>query len=88
MTTPTKDPTKRRTSNQQKGRQMDRLSAALMIALHEGVARTRSMAARRRQDAGVSTLEMVIIALGLMAVAGLLVAAITAAVTTRTNQLQ
>ncbi len=31
---------------------------------------------------------MVIIALGLMAVAGLLVAAVTAAVTTRTNQLQ
>ena len=41
-----------------------------------------------RDDAGVSTLEMVIIALGLMAVAGLLVAAITAAVTSRTNQIQ
>lgn len=41
-----------------------------------------------RGDAGVSTLEMVIIALGLMAVAGLLVAAITAAVTSRTNQFQ
>lgn len=41
-----------------------------------------------RADAGVSTLEMVIIALGLMAVAGLLVAAITAAVTSRTNQIQ
>ena len=37
---------------------------------------------------GVSTLEMVIITLGLIAVAGLLVAAITAAVTTRTNQIQ
>lgn len=39
-------------------------------------------------EAGVSTLEMVIITLGLIAVAGLLVAAITAAVTTRTNQIQ
>jgi uncharacterized membrane protein YqjE len=38
-------------------------------------------------EAGVSTLEMVIIALGLMAVAALLVAAITAAVTRRTNQI-
>jgi Flp pilus assembly protein TadG len=41
-----------------------------------------------RDESGVSTLEMVIIALGLMAVAGLLVAAITAAVTSRTNQIQ
>jgi len=38
-------------------------------------------------DAGVSTLEMVIIALGLVAVATLLVTAITAAVTRRTNQI-
>lgn len=67
---------------------MDRLSAALMVAIHEGAARMHALAERRRGDAGVSTLEMVIIALGLMAVAGLLVAAITAAVTTRTNQLQ
>lgn len=52
--------------------------------------RTQATRLRRgaRDDSGVSTLEMVIIALGLMAVAGLLVAAITAAVTTRTNQLQ
>lgn len=41
-----------------------------------------------REDEGVSTLEMVIITLGLIAVAGLLVAAITAAVTSRTNQIQ
>ena len=44
--------------------------------------------ARPARDAGVSTLEMVIIALGLIAVATLLVAAITAAVTRRTDQLQ
>jgi hypothetical protein len=41
-----------------------------------------------RDDAGVSTLEIVIIALGLMAVAALLVTAITAAVTRRTNQIK
>ena len=57
----------------------------LVVLLRGGVARLRRGAA---EDAGVSTLEMVIIALGLMAVAGLLVAAVTAAVTTRTNQLQ
>jgi HD-like signal output (HDOD) protein len=48
----------------------------------------QAAAVRRGGDCGVSTLEMVIIALGLMAVAGLLVAAITTAVTSRTNQLQ
>lgn len=40
------------------------------------------------QDVGVSTLEMVMIALGLMAIAGILVAALTAAVTRRTNQIR
>lgn len=44
-------------------------------------------AAGARGDDGVSTLEMVIIALGLIAVATLLIAAITAAVTRRTNQI-
>lgn len=57
----------------------------LVVLLRGQAARLRRGA---RDDTGVSTLEMVIIALGLMAVAGLLVAAITAAVTTRTNQLQ
>ena len=41
-----------------------------------------------RGDDGVSTLEMVIIALGLVAVATLLVTAITQAVTRRTDQLK
>lgn len=50
--------------------------------------RHRLAGVRNGGDAGVSTLEMVIIALGLMAVAGILVAAITTAVTNRTNQLQ
>lgn len=67
---------------------MDRLTARLIVTLYASGERVRSVAARRREDAGVSTLEMVIIALGLMAVAGILVAAITAAVTSRTDQLQ
>jgi hypothetical protein len=55
------------------------LRAAFRARLH----RTES----QRED-GMSTLEVVIIALGLMAVAALLVTAITAAVTRRTNQLR
>ena len=39
-------------------------------------------------DGGVSTLEMVIITLGLIAVATLLVTAITLAVTRRTDQIK
>ncbi|NLT56889.1 MAG: hypothetical protein GXX79_20460 [Actinomycetales bacterium] len=48
----------------------------------------RSPVGTRGKDAGVSTLEMVIIALGLMAIAALLVAGLTAAVRSRVNQLQ
>ncbi|MEO6821368.1 MAG: hypothetical protein ABI468_02385 [Candidatus Nanopelagicales bacterium] len=63
---------------------------AALIAVGAVQARlSRQLAAvRDGDDAGVSTLEMVIIALGLMAVAGILVAAVTTAVTSRTNQLQ
>ena len=39
-------------------------------------------------ESGASTLEIVIITLGLIAVAGILVAALTAAVQSRTNQIQ
>ena len=51
----------------------------------------RAFTARRHggdRDAGVSTLEMVIITLGLIAVATLLVTAITLAVTRRTDQIK
>ena len=48
----------------------------------------RRLAARARGENGVSTLEMVIIALGLIAVATLLVTAITLAVTRRTDQIK
>jgi hypothetical protein len=63
----------------------------LSSLLRAHAARLRAACVARRlwgADAGVSTLEVVIIALGLMTVAGLLVAAITAAVTRRANQLQ
>ena len=50
---------------------------------------TTSLRARRsRKDDGASTLEMVIIALGLMAMAGLLIAALTTAVTSRTSKIK
>lgn len=42
---------------------------------------------RVRTDAGASTLELVIIILGLIAVAGVLVVAITAAVQRRVDQI-
>jgi hypothetical protein len=42
---------------------------------------------RRACDAGATTLEMVIIALGLIAIATLLVVALTAALTRRTNKI-
>lgn len=64
---------------------------SLAIVMRGNLARfDRSFTARRKGlgDAGVSTLEMVIIALGLMAVAALLVTAVTAAVTSRTNQIR
>lgn len=50
---------------------------------------TTSLRERRSGcDKGASTLEMVIIALGLMAMAGLLIAALTTAVTSRTNKIK
>lgn len=62
----------------------------LLLQLQAGRAHDAWVARRDPQqaDAGVSTLEMVIIALGLMAVAAILVAAITVAVTRRTDQIK
>lgn len=48
----------------------------------------RRLAQRAHGDDGVSTLEMVIIALGLVAIATLLVTALTLAVTRRTDQIK
>lgn len=71
---------------------MDAMIGATFILLRLQAAHARAaFGARRRThegEAGVSTLEMVIIALGLMAVAGLLVAAVTVAVTRRTDQIK
>lgn len=71
---------------------MDELIRSTLVLLFLQLARVRTaLHARRREiegEAGVSTLEMVIITLGLMAIAALLVAAITAAVTRRTNEIK
>jgi hypothetical protein len=50
--------------------------------------RLRAGWADRRTEAGASTLELVILVLGLIAVATLLVATLTAAVRSRTDQIQ
>ena len=67
----------------------DLVTHCLVLArcLFAGV-RARLRGAESPGEDGMSTLEVVIIALGLMAVAALLVTAITAAVTRRTNQLK
>lgn len=71
---------------------MNELITPLQITLHALTGRfVRGVRQRLRGpagDDGVSTLEMVIITLGLVGVAGLLVAAITAAVTSRTSQIK
>ena len=71
---------------------MNELITPLLVTLHALTGRLRTGAKHRlgqlEEQDGVSTLEMVIITLGLIAVAGLLVAAITAAVTSRTAQIK
>lgn len=70
----------------------DDLILPTLIFVRGLTARARSGLAQRARgvdrERGVSTLEMVIIALGLVAVATLLVVAITAAVTRRTDQIK
>ena len=60
----------------------------LLIIVRGLTARARTRAGDSAGDRGVSTLEMVIITLGLIAVATLLVTAITLAVTRRTDQIK
>jgi len=62
----------------------------LTTTLPSVAARKRPGSTRRRprKDAGLSTLEVVVIALGLFLLAGALVAAITVAVNSRMNQIQ
>jgi len=59
----------------------------LLIIVRGLTARARTRVSHSG-DGGVSTLEMVIITLGLIAVATLLVTAITLAVTRRTDQIK
>lgn len=70
----------------------DDLIQPAFIVLRGLAERARTGVAQRvratEPDSGVSTLEMVIIALGLVAVATLLVTAITVAVTRRTDQIK
>ena len=61
--------------------------AAILLAGLTSRAKRR-LAQRAQGDDGVSTLEMVIIALGLVAIATLLVTALTLAVTRRTDQIK
>lgn len=70
---------------------MDDLIGPFVILLRLQLSRTRSAFDARRRlggDDGVSTLEMAVIALGLITIAALLVAALVAAVTSRTNQIK
>ena len=60
----------------------------LLIIVRGLTARARTRASGSPGDGGVSTLEMVIITLGLIAVATLLVTAITLAVTRRPDQIK
>jgi hypothetical protein len=61
----------------------------IALAYLNALVTTARAGVRRRvdDDTGASTLELVIIVLGLIAVAGLLVVAITAAVQRRVNQI-
>ncbi len=61
----------------------------LALTYLQALVTTARITVRRRvsSDAGATTLELVIIVLGLIVVAGLLVAAITAAVQRRVDQI-
>ena len=60
----------------------------ILTYLHALLTQTRARVRRRvASDVGATTLELVIIVLGLILVAGILVAAITAAVQRRVNQI-
>ncbi|GGC14476.1 hypothetical protein GCM10010972_29740 [Cellulomonas carbonis] len=68
----------------------DMLQTIAALTVLQGYVTTARRAVRRRlgeNDVGASTLELVIIVLGLIAVATLLVVAITAAVQRRVDQI-
>ena len=67
---------------------MNELITATLTVLGALTGRLRSGWQGRGTDSGASTLELVIIILGLITVATLLVATLTAAVKSRTDQIQ
>lgn len=71
---------------------MNDLIAPLLVLLRLQASQLHAAFDARRtaeeSDAGLGTLEMAIIALGLMAIAGLLIAVLTSAVTSRTNNIK
>lgn len=67
---------------------MNALITTTLSLLAAVTGRCRRSISARADDQGASTLEMVIIILGLVTVAGILVAALTAAVSARVAQIQ
>ncbi len=71
---------------------MDELIRPLLALLQMQAAHLRATWGSRRDhgpvDAGLSTLELAIIALGLMAIAGVLVAVLVTAVNSRTSKIK
>jgi heme/copper-type cytochrome/quinol oxidase subunit 2 len=66
---------------------MNDLVASTLVVLGALTDRVRAGWQERDTDAGASTLELVILILGLITVATLLVATLTAAVKSRTDQI-
>ena len=66
---------------------MNELVASTLVVLGTLTGRVRAGWHARGTDAGASTLELVILILGLITVATLLVATLTAAVKSRTDQI-
>jgi len=66
---------------------MDPMTQNVVTLLDVYAGRARCAWESRRDETGASTLELVILILGLIAVATLLVATLTAAVRSRTDQI-
>ncbi len=66
---------------------MNELLTTTLTVLRALTGRIRLAVANRGTDTGASTLELVILVLGLITVATLLVATLTAAVKSRTDQI-
>jgi hypothetical protein len=65
-----------------------KLATALLVLAATVRTRVQKQVAERGSDAGISTLEIVVIGLGLFLVAGLAVAAFTGAINTRLSQIK